>query len=441
MMMRTLVLMVMALGAAGQEIVPAEIGSRVEMPPLVDMRYQATDPLAGDAPVTVLYFFANTCPVAQRYMGAMVELEKAYAPNGVRFIAINVSPADTILDTAQTALDYGIRFAVLKDMSGDSAKALGITRTPEVALLDKDHTLIYRGRVNDQFRLGGVRPKPTREDLREALDEALAGRAVSVPTTKSEGCAITYPPLPKPSEPVTFGEHIAPIISKCAGCHREGGIAPFALRGYADVKERAERIVEVVSQGKMPPWFAAGEHGHFANDARLSEKEKLLMQQWLAGGALEGPAVELKPDPVYAARLLEQNAEWQAVPVRVPAGEAVVMNGDKTVVAISISTALAAALQVKTTLPDGSDKVLFSFPSGTGGEAIIYELAEPFTLASRSPLQFESVDRKPTMATDSAKVEGPGEGKTKVPWFIECGNTGATLPSSGTIEATLYVTK
>jgi thiol-disulfide isomerase/thioredoxin len=363
---------------------PANIGDRVTLPPLKDLHYNTrsfADP--GEHAYYVLYFFANTCPVAQRYMGAMNEIARDYAPRGVQFVAINVSPADSILDTAQTVLEYGVSFTVLKDMTGDSARALGITRTPEIALLDKDGTLLYRGRVNDQFRLGGVRPKPTREDLREALNEVLEGKPVSVTTTKAEGCAITYPPLPKPQDPVTFSEHIAPVISKCTGCHAPGGPAPFALTSLEDVQPRAQRIVEAVTEGKMPPWFAASDHGHFANDTRLSEREKLLLQQWLAGGLLPGDGGEISTAHAIApASLLEAPADAAAVtlessgsPVSQTLSEAIAVS------AIQIRGEGFRACTLTATSPGGNEETLLSLPAFNPEWPIVYQLQEPLRLS------------------------------------------------------------
>ncbi|MEQ1843477.1 MAG: hypothetical protein ABL994_23970, partial [Verrucomicrobiales bacterium] len=69
----------------------------------------------------------------------------------------------------------------------------GITRTPEVAVLDKDLVAVYHGRIDDQYRLGGIRPTATRHDLKEALDAVLAGRKAPTSHVPAEGCAITFP--------------------------------------------------------------------------------------------------------------------------------------------------------------------------------------------------------------------------------------------------------
>ena len=57
--------------------------------------------------------------------------------------------------------------------------------------------------------------------------------------------------------PVTFSGDIAPIIyAQCAGCHRAGMTAPFALTSYDDVAKHAKIIAAVTASRYMPPWKA-----------------------------------------------------------------------------------------------------------------------------------------------------------------------------------------
>src|SRR5262249_58682672 len=130
----------------------------------------------------------------------------------------------------------------------------------EVVLLDKERRLRYRGRIDDQYRLSGVRPTPSRHDLKEALDAVLTGKEVKVKETPVDGCLITQTELPAPKTPVTFAEHVAPLLSKhCVECHRPGTAAPFSLITYRQVAARPDTLSEVVREQRMPPWYAAPE--------------------------------------------------------------------------------------------------------------------------------------------------------------------------------------
>src|SRR5436190_11103090 len=55
---------------------------------------------------------------------------------------------------------------------------------------------------------------------------------------------------------LTFPD-VAPILHlNCVVCHRPGGMAPFPLLNYADVKKRSRQIAQVTHSRYMPPWHA-----------------------------------------------------------------------------------------------------------------------------------------------------------------------------------------
>ena len=171
-------------------------------------------------------------------------------------------------------------------------------RTPEVVVLDAERRLRYRGRIDDQYRLGGNRAAPTRRDLQDALDEVLAGKDVTVPQTPVDGCLITRLEPQKSKKDVTYAEHIAPILRKhCVGCHQPGTAAPFSLLTYQQAKSRAAAIAEVVQDQRMPPWHASLRYGHFVNRRALSDAERDLIAQWAGAGAPPGDAAKLPTLP------------------------------------------------------------------------------------------------------------------------------------------------
>ena len=63
-------------------------------------------------------------------------------------------------------------------------------------LLDRQRAIRYRGRVDDQYLVGIARNKPTRADLRLAIDELLAGKPVSVPQTDRSVASSAAPDKP-----------------------------------------------------------------------------------------------------------------------------------------------------------------------------------------------------------------------------------------------------
>ena len=175
-------------------------------------------------------------------------------------LASSVQPNDTVMEMASFALENDLHFPVVKDEDHEVCAALGIDRVPQVALLDAGHRLVYRGRINDQYRVSGTQPDASRQDLAEALDELLAGKPISVKETPVDGCKLTPPRDPKFDQAPTFHGEVAAIMQKhCQRCHHAGTPAPFALTTYDEVTDHAEMVAEVVREERMPPWYARPE--------------------------------------------------------------------------------------------------------------------------------------------------------------------------------------
>lgn len=231
----------------------------------------------------VLYFVTAKCPLVLRYLPRVGEIAAKYAPLGVQFVAVNVAPGDSVRDTAAQSVEYGIGFPFVKDLDGSVARAVGVDRTACAVVLDGERHLLYRGRIDSQYRYSGVRPTTGRRDLVEALDDLVAGRPVRVAETEWEGCKITQRAPVKPSG-LTFTRDIAPIVQRhCQDCHRSGGEAPLEFMTYEDVADNAEMIGEVVAQQRMPPWYGASEYdGAFINHRGLTDKERRKIASWVA---------------------------------------------------------------------------------------------------------------------------------------------------------------
>ncbi len=259
----------------------------------------------GEHPAYVAVLVNSTCPIVQRYMPKLKRLSEEY--DNVQFVAINVSEADSIPDMAAHALKYDMPFPFVKDIDGECVRALGVERTPEVVILDADRKLRYRGRIDDQYRLGGNSPKVTSDDLKSALDAVLAGGEVAMAETPVDGCKITPPTPIKPDASLTWASDIAPIMEqRCASCHQPNTEAPFALLKYEDVAANAEMIAETVADERMPPWYADPSIEGFANDRSMTDDEKRTILEWVAAGAPSGDE-----DVVIVPTNVREGKEWE----------------------------------------------------------------------------------------------------------------------------------
>ncbi len=279
-----------------------EIGASVGKIEFQDIRYVTrTLKDLGDAKAYVLVFSSTTCPVALRYIPKINELSRAYADKGVKFAVVNASPDDTIQQMAYHALEYKIEVPVVKDLDGGVVMAVGATRTPEAVVIDANGKLVYRGRIDDQIRVTGNRQKVGSDDLKIALDAVLEGKPVPTAETPVEGCEITFADTPKPAEPVTFAKDVAPILQKnCMPCHRDGEATPFALATYEQASAKSDVIGRVVSEGRMPPWFAHPDFGTWENARALTAGEKRTIAQWIDGGKPTGDLSAMPAPPAFS---------------------------------------------------------------------------------------------------------------------------------------------
>jgi peroxiredoxin len=148
----------------------------------------------ADKKAVAIIVSCNHCPVAIQYEDRMVEIQRDYAGKGVQFIVINPNetdghPTDSFEHMVERATAKGYNFPYLRDETQEIAKAYGAVRTPEVFLLGPDRTLVYHGRIDDNpDNPAAVK----RHDLREALDEVLAGKPVSLPDTPPVGCTVKW---------------------------------------------------------------------------------------------------------------------------------------------------------------------------------------------------------------------------------------------------------
>ncbi len=111
---------------------------------------------------------------------------------------------------------------------------------------------------------------------------------------------------------VTYAKQVSRILQdRCVSCHREDEIGPMDLSNYDDAVAWADMILEVVNEGRMPPWHASPDHGDFANDRRMTQEEIDTLNQWVSLGSPRGDAKE-EPEPLQVAKgwQLPESLTW-----------------------------------------------------------------------------------------------------------------------------------
>lgn len=308
---------------------PVDLGSIALPLVLSDPTGQAvTVPTDPQCELLVLVFVGTECPLVRRYLPRLTELAQHFPEPRVMLVGIDSNAQDAPSELAQLAREFSLRWPLLHDPAHHIADQLAATRTPEAVVLDRQGTVRYRGRIDDQFGIGFQRAAPRREDLYAALGELLGDQPVQIPRTEPVGCLIGRRRTPVARSPVTWNGEIAPIVrSRCGRCHRPGSMAPFSLLEYADASAWQAMIAEVVAAGRMPPWHANPEFGRFANDPRLSTREREHLLTWVEHGAPLGddparPESEVVPPgaaPTWKIGEPDQIVYMRAQPFDVPA--------------------------------------------------------------------------------------------------------------------------
>jgi Ca2+-binding EF-hand superfamily protein/mono/diheme cytochrome c family protein len=236
---------------------------------------------------TVIAFTSITCPVSQRYSPALARLGEELTARGIALLLVNPFASEKVDEIKADLAHHKITAPYVHDSNKALATALRARTTTEVFLVDATRTLLYRGAIDDQYGLNYNLDAPRQRYLADAVQAMLLGALPHVAATEAPGCELDLSAENSVAATnVTYHRDVARILQQnCVQCHREGGIAPFALDDLAEVQDRAKTIKRVVEQGQMPPWFAApakdGSESPWANDCSLGARDRADLLAWL----------------------------------------------------------------------------------------------------------------------------------------------------------------
>jgi thioredoxin-related protein len=139
----------------------------------------------------LVMFSCNTCPYVKKNQPRTKEIAAFAQENNIGIILVNSNAAqrdddDSFEAMKQYAKEQGYNWYYVADNESELADAFGANRTPECFLFNKEDKLVYHGAIDDNP--GGDDVK--RKHLKEAMNEMLANKEVTVKTTRSVGCNI-----------------------------------------------------------------------------------------------------------------------------------------------------------------------------------------------------------------------------------------------------------
>jgi thiol-disulfide isomerase/thioredoxin len=157
-----------------------------------DLDGRTLDPLAtGSSKIVVLVFVRRDCPVSSRYAPVIQQISQQYAEQA-SFWLVFPDKSESPQTIRKYLAEYGYRLPALRDPEHALVKLGHAQITPEVAVFDRNHRLIYDGRIDDWYvDLGRARKAPTTHELEDAIRATLAGSSVAKSEVRGVGCYIS----------------------------------------------------------------------------------------------------------------------------------------------------------------------------------------------------------------------------------------------------------
>ena len=172
--------------------------------PGIDGRNHRLADYAGGK-VLVVLFTSNHCPTSHSIEKRLQRFVDEYTPKGVKLVAINPNHPDGLSRDELGYGEFGDSFEEMKPYAeknkwtfdylydGDKqliARAYGCLATPHVFIFDHELKLRYAGRFDDSRFYDDSTVKS--KDAQNAVDALLAGKPVSIPSTRPHGCSTKW---------------------------------------------------------------------------------------------------------------------------------------------------------------------------------------------------------------------------------------------------------
>jgi len=158
----------------------------------IDLDGRSVDPFSVSSDKTVvLVFLRRDCPVSGRYAPVIQRASKEHASDA-EFFLVYPDRSETPEAIRKSVGEYGYHLPVLRDSERALVKLSHVQITPEVAVFDRNHKLIYDGRIDDFYiDLSRTRPAPTTHELEDAIRAAQSGQTLAHKEVRGVGCYIS----------------------------------------------------------------------------------------------------------------------------------------------------------------------------------------------------------------------------------------------------------
>ena len=148
----------------------------------------------------VLEWVNPGCPYVQKHYDSqnMQGTQAEATAKGVVWLAVNSTAADHGDYKAPAALAQWMQgqkakaTSTLMDADGKLGRAYGARSTPHMYIVNPAGTLVYAGAIDSKPTSNPADIAGATNHVKVALNESLAGKPISVPSTRAYGCSVKY---------------------------------------------------------------------------------------------------------------------------------------------------------------------------------------------------------------------------------------------------------
>jgi peroxiredoxin len=179
-----------ASGAAPASTQPIHLATNTVLHDQHDRPVTPLD-LPKDHRAVVLIFILTDCPISNSYAPAIADLCRTFTSQGIDFFTVYEDSPLTPTAASAHHDAYGFPCDALLDSHQQLARITGATVTSEAIVVGPGGTLLYRGRIDDQYvAVGKKRFAATTHELKDVLSQIAADQPVIVSSMPAVGCAI-----------------------------------------------------------------------------------------------------------------------------------------------------------------------------------------------------------------------------------------------------------
>lgn len=148
----------------------------------------------------VLEWFNPECPFVKKHYGSgnMQKLQEEFTGKGVVWLTIDSNAPG--LEGNLTAEQANQRIAEWKahstafllDPDGKAGRTYAAKNTPHMFVINPEGKIVYEGAIDSKATANPADIASSNNYVKTALDESLAGKTVTTPSSRPYGCSVKY---------------------------------------------------------------------------------------------------------------------------------------------------------------------------------------------------------------------------------------------------------